>query len=113
ALITPAVAGARYFGRKGRIAVMYLGRVVELADTESVVGDPAHPYSTARTAAIPEADPTITRTKKRVPLKGAEVPSLLNLPPGCVFHPRCPLSEPGLCDVVVPILGDLPGGRSV
>jgi peptide/nickel transport system ATP-binding protein len=112
-LITHDLAVARYFARKGRIAVMYLGRVVELADTELLVSDPAHPYSTALIAAIPEADPIITRTKKRVSLKGAEVPSLLNVPPGCVFHPRCPLSEPGLCDVVVPRLGDLPGGRSV
>ena len=112
-LITHDLAVARYFGRKGRVAVMYLGRVVELADTEALVSDPAHPYSTALIAAIPEADPTITRTKKRVTLKGAEVPSLLNLPPGCAFHPRCPLSEPGLCDVVIPTLGNLPGGRSV
>src|SRR6266568_3946032 len=112
-LITHDLAVARYFARKGRIAVMYLGRVVELAATEPLVSDPAHPYSTALIAAIPEADPSITRTDRKVSLKGAEVPSLLNLPPGCVFHPRCPLSEPGLCDVVVPTLGNLPGGRSV
>jgi peptide/nickel transport system ATP-binding protein len=112
-LITHDLAVARYFARRGRIAVMYLGRVVELADTELLVSDPAHPYSAALIAAVPEADPTITRTKKRVSLKGAEVPSLLNLPPGCVFHPRCPLFEPGLCDVLVPSLGNLPGGRTV
>ena len=111
--ITHDLAVARYFARNGRILVMYLGRVIELADTEQLVSDPAHPYSTALIAAVPEADPKITRTKKRVSLKSAEVPSLLNLPPGCVFHPRCPLSEPGLCDVVVPTLGDLPDGRSV
>jgi oligopeptide/dipeptide ABC transporter ATP-binding protein len=112
-LITHDLAVARYFGRRGRIAVMYLGKVVELANTEALVGDPAHPYSTALIAAIPEADPTITRTKERVPLRSAEVPSLHNLPPGCVFHPRCPLSEAGLCDVAVPSLEELPGGRSV
>ncbi|MDQ2912452.1 MAG: ABC transporter ATP-binding protein [Chloroflexota bacterium] len=112
-LITHDLAVARYFARKGRVAVMYLGRVVELADTEPLVSDPAHPYSTALIAAIPEADPIMTRTKTRVPLKSADVPSLLNLPPGCVFHPRCPLSETGLCDVLVPVLGDLPGGRAV
>jgi peptide/nickel transport system ATP-binding protein len=112
-LITHDLAVARYFARKGRIAVMYLGRVVELAETEPLVSDPAHPYSAALIAAIPEADPIITRTKTRVPLKSADVPSLLNLPPGCVFHPRCPLFETGLCDVLVPELGELPGGRSV
>ena len=112
-LITHDLAVARYFARKGRIAVMYLGRVVELGDTESLVADPAHPYSTALIAAIPEADPTITRTKARVPLRSAEIPSLLNVPPGCNFHPRCPLFEAGLCDVKIPELGDLPGGRSV
>ena len=112
-LITHDLAVARYFARKGRIAVMYLGRVVELGDTESLVADPAHPYSTALIAAITEADPTITRTKARVPLRSAEIPSLLNVPPGCNFHPRCPLFEAGLCDVKIPELGDLPGGRSV
>jgi peptide/nickel transport system ATP-binding protein len=112
-LITHDLAVARYFARKGRIAVMYLGRVVELGTTEALVADPAHPYSTALIAAIPEADPTITRTKTRVPLRSAEIPSLLNVPPGCNFHPRCPLFEEGLCDVKVPELGDLPGGRSV
>jgi peptide/nickel transport system ATP-binding protein len=103
-LITHDLAVARYFAREGRIGVMYLGRVVELADTESLVGDPAHPYSAALIAAIPEADPDITRTKKRVELRSAEIPSLLSLPPGCTFHPRCPLFEPGLCDVKIPEL---------
>jgi len=112
-LITHDLAVARYFARGGRIAVMYLGRVVELAETESLVADPAHPYAVALIAAIPEADPTITRTKEHVTLRSAEVPSLLALPSGCTFHPRCPLSEAGLCDVVVPALEDLPGGRSV
>ncbi|HKY50157.1 MAG TPA: ABC transporter ATP-binding protein [Candidatus Limnocylindria bacterium] len=112
-LITHDLAVARYFARRGRIAVMYLGRVVELGSTEALVGDPAHPYSTALIAAIPEADPTITRTKARVPLRSAEIPSLLNVPPGCNFHPRCPLFEAGLCDVKIPELGNLPGGRSV
>jgi len=111
--ITHDLSVARYFARNGRVLVMYLGRVIELANTEQLVSDPAHPYSAALIAAVPEADPKTTRAKKRVSLKSAEVPGLLNLPPGCVFHPRCPLSEPGLCDVVVPALGDLPDGRSV
>jgi peptide/nickel transport system ATP-binding protein len=92
---------------------MYLGRVVELGPSETVVGDPAHPYAEALIAAIPEADPTTTRTKTRVALKGAEVPSLLDIPPGCAFHPRCPKAEAGLCDVVRPELVEIPGAREV
>jgi peptide/nickel transport system ATP-binding protein len=112
-LITHDLAVARYFARSGRIGVMYLGRVVELARTESLVGDPAHPYSAALIAAIPEADPEITRTKKRVELRSAEIPSLLALPPGCTFHPRCPLFEAGLCDALVPELLPIPEQREV
>ena len=112
-LITHDLAVARYFASKGRIGVMYLGRMVELAGTEDLVSDPAHPYSAALIAAIPEADPTITRGKERVPLRSAEVPSLLELPSGCTFHPRCPLFEAGLCDVKVPELSSIPVNREV
>ncbi|HEX9435836.1 MAG TPA: ABC transporter ATP-binding protein [Candidatus Limnocylindria bacterium] len=112
-LITHDLAVARYFAREGRIGVMYLGRMVELARTQAVVGDPAHPYTAALISAIPEADPTITRSKLRVELKSAHVPSLLRLPTGCTFHPRCPLAEAGLCDVVEPELLPLPGEREV
>jgi oligopeptide/dipeptide ABC transporter ATP-binding protein len=108
-LITHDLAVARYFASEGRIGVMYLGRMVELGRSEALVSDPAHPYSAALIAAIPEADPMITRSKERVRLKTAEVPSLLALPPGCSFHPRCPLAEPGLCDVQIPSLLPLPG----
>ncbi|MDQ2953294.1 MAG: ABC transporter ATP-binding protein, partial [Chloroflexota bacterium] len=112
-LITHDLAVARYFARKGRIGVMYLGRVVELAPTESLVADPAHPYAAALIGAIPEADPTLTRNKERVALRSADIPSLLELPPGCSFHPRCPLSEVGLCDVKVPELLPILGEREV
>src|SRR5256712_2080031 len=88
-LITHDLAVARYFGRAGRIAVMYLGRVVELSATQELIDDPAHPYAAALIRAIPEADPDLTRNKERLPLRSAEVPSLLRLPPGCSFHPRC------------------------
>jgi peptide/nickel transport system ATP-binding protein len=112
-LITHDLAVARYFARRGRIGVMYLGRVVELAPTEALVTDPAHPYAGALIGAVPEADPTLTRTKARLPLRSAEVPSLLEVPSGCSFHPRCPLSEAGLCDVKVPVLLPVPGEREV
>jgi peptide/nickel transport system ATP-binding protein len=112
-LITHDLAVARYFAREGRIAVMYLGRVVELGPSEALVSDPAHPYAEALISAIPEADPTTTRTKERLVLRSAEVPSLLELPPGCAFHPRCPKSEAGLCDVFRPDLVAIPGTRDV
>jgi oligopeptide/dipeptide ABC transporter ATP-binding protein len=112
-LITHDLAVARYFARRGRVGVMYLGRVVELAPTEALVADPAHPYAAALIRAVPEADPTLTRTKVRVPLRSAEVPSLLEIPSGCSFHPRCPLSEAALCDVKVPALLPVSGEREV
>jgi oligopeptide/dipeptide ABC transporter ATP-binding protein len=112
-LITHDLAVARDFAREGRIGVMYLGCVVELAPTEALVSDPAHPYAAALIGAIPEADPTLTRTKERVSLRSAEIPSLLDVPSGCSFHPRCPLSEAGLCDVKVPELLPVPGKREV
>jgi peptide/nickel transport system ATP-binding protein len=112
-LITHDLAVARYFGRAGRVAVMYLGRIVELAPTDRLIDDPAHPYASALIAAIPEADPDLTRTKRSVALRSAEVPSLLRLPSGCTFHPRCPLFEAGLCDVRVPELIALDAARSV
>ncbi len=70
-----------------RIAVMYLGRIVELADTEELFREPRHPYTRALLSAIPE--PVVGRTKDRVVLQG-EPPSPMNPPPGCAFHPRCP-----------------------
>ncbi len=112
-LITHDLAVARYFARRGRIGVMYLGRVVELAPAEPLVSDPAHPYAAALVGAIPEADPTVTRSKERVPLRSAEVPSLLEVPAGCSFHPRCPRFEPGLCDVRVPALLPISDDREV
>ena len=112
-LITHDLSVARYFARGGRIAVMYLGRVVELAPTEEAVADPAHPYTRALINAIPEADPDLTRSKERVALRAAGVPSLVHPPPGCTFHPRCPLAEAGLCDVVVPELTAVGPARTV
>ncbi len=102
--ITHDLAVARYFAWDGRIAVMYLGRVVEIGPTPRLIGYPQHPYTKALLAAIPEADPVATREKVRVQLRSMDVPSLLNIPAGCSFHPRCPLFIPGLCDATVPRL---------
>lgn len=96
--ITHDLALAKYFAWQGRIAVMYLGRVVEIGPTPRLIADPRHPYTQALLSAVPEADPDRTRTKPRVHLRSADVPSLLNLPAGCRFHPRCPLYEEGLCE---------------
>jgi len=102
--ITHDLAVARFFAWDGRIAVMYLGRVVEIGPTPRLIGQPQHPYTKALLSAIPEADPQATRTKERVQLRSMDVPSLSNVPPGCAFHPRCPLFEPGVCNKTVPQL---------
>ncbi|MCA9534092.1 MAG: ABC transporter ATP-binding protein [Myxococcales bacterium] len=87
-----------------RVAVMYLGRVVEIARSEDLYGHPRHPYTQALLASAPVPDPS--RRREHPPLKG-DVPSPLDPPAGCTFHPRCPLAEPGLCDKSVPPLVQL------
>lgn len=102
--ITHDLAIARHFAWEGRIAVMYLGRIIEIGPTPQVINDPQHPYTRALLGAIPEADPEVTRTKERMQLRSLDIPSLYNIPSGCAFHPRCPLWEQGLCDTLVPPL---------
>lgn len=102
--ITHDLALAKYFAWEGRVAVMYLGRIAEDGPTERIVTDARHPYTQALLAAVPEADPEIARRKRQVDLRSADIPSLLNLPSGCTFHPRCPYFVPGECDVHVPPL---------
>ena len=91
-----------------RVAVMYLGRVVEITDRTSLYEKPLHPYTEALFSAIPVPDPG--RRRERQILQG-EIPSPLNPPSGCNFHPRCPIAEPGLCDVIVPELAPPPSGE--
>jgi oligopeptide/dipeptide ABC transporter ATP-binding protein len=86
-----------------RVAVMYLGRIVELADRDSLYANPVHPYTEALLSAIPVPDPD--RPRDRQILQG-EIPSPLNPPLGCHFHPRCPIAKAGLCDVEEPPLAD-------
>ena len=111
--ITHDLAVAKFFTWAGRIAVMYVGSIVELASTPQLINEPLHPYSRALLSAVPEADPRLTRSKKRVQLRSQDIPSLLALPGGCRFHPRCPAFEEGLCDVVRPELTPLADGRFV
>ncbi len=88
-----------------RVAVMYLGRVVELAACDELFDNPLHPYTTALLGAVPVPDPTVEAGRAFRPVVG-EVPSPINPPPGCVFHPRCPLAV-AECQRVRPELREL------
>ncbi len=72
------------------VAVMYMGRIVERATAEELYRNPVHPYTRVLMSAIPQVDPSL---RGRRGTFGGEVPSALNPPPGCPFHPRCPLAE--------------------
>jgi oligopeptide/dipeptide ABC transporter ATP-binding protein len=73
-----------------RVAIMYLGRIVELADSQSLYANPRHPYTRVLLSAVPEIDPQVRRERIRL---GGEVPSPINPPAGCRFHPRCAFAE--------------------
>jgi oligopeptide transport system ATP-binding protein len=94
-----------------RVAVMYLGHVVELADCDEVFDNPLHPYTKALLAAVPVPDPTVEADRSFQPLSG-EVPSPINPPKGCVFHPRCPIAV-AECQAVTPKLRELRPGHWV
>jgi peptide/nickel transport system ATP-binding protein len=94
-----------------KIAVMYLGKIVEMGETLKVVNNPLHPYAKALMQAVPEPDPRNRLKFRKLDIKG-EVPSAINIPPGCRFHPRCPYAM-DVCKREEPLLIDVEKGHSV
>ena len=90
---------------------MYLGKVVELAESDELFDNPLHPYTRALLSAVPVPDPRVEAQRTHQTLKG-EVPSPLSPPPGCVFHPRCAMAVEG-CRTEVPALRELRPGHWV
>lgn len=101
--ITHDLSTAKYIC--DRIAIMYLGRVVEMGNIRDVYANPTHPYTEALMAALPVPDP---RHRKKKLLPKGEIPNPINPPSGCPFHPRCPIAQ-DVCRQVVPDLRPVPG----
>jgi len=99
--ITHDLAVAKYIS--ARIAIMYLGKIVEIGDKEELFSNPLHPYAQALLSAIPVPNPE--RKRKIIELKG-EIPSAINIPPGCRFHPRCPKAF-DKCPIEEPVLANV------
>jgi peptide/nickel transport system ATP-binding protein/oligopeptide transport system ATP-binding protein len=93
-----------------RVAVMYLGKIVEMAGADDLFEHPRHPYTGALLSAVPVPDPLLAKGKQRQVLVG-DVPSPTNPPPACRFHTRCPKMREGVCDVEEPLLEPKEGGN--
>jgi len=107
--ITHDLATARHFS--DTVGIMYAGKLVEIGPVGSIMGEPLHPYTQALMEAIPDPDPE-NRLRERPALPG-EPPILTGPPPGCRFHPRCPIAKAGLCEVEEPPLRELRPGHWV
>lgn len=99
----------RYISDK--IAVMYLGQIMELGEAHTLFDEPLHPYTQSLISAVPLANPRLERKRRRIILEG-EVPSPANAPSGCVFHTRCPLVRP-ICSAEVPTYREYRPGHFV
>jgi oligopeptide/dipeptide ABC transporter ATP-binding protein len=103
--ITHDLATAAFFAN--RVAVMYLGRIVEIGPTREVLTNPAHPYAKALLSVIPVPNPR--QRRERIILQG-DPPNPIDLPPGCRFHPRCPLAQ-SICREQDPVLKEVSRGH--
>jgi peptide/nickel transport system ATP-binding protein len=106
--ITHDLSTARYF--TDRIAVMYLGRIMELGNADDLIDRPMHPYTRALIEAVPEPETGKVGVIKNLPIHG-EIPSPANIPPGCRFHTRCPLAKPECSSGAEPKLHDIGNGH--
>jgi peptide/nickel transport system ATP-binding protein len=106
--ITHDISTARYF--TNRIAVMYLGRIVEIGPSDDVIDFPAHPYTRALIDAVCEPVSGKVNRLKDLPIKG-EIPSAADIPPGCRFHPRCTFAEPACWEQTEPELQQVGAGH--
>jgi len=107
--ITHDLSTARYF--TDRIAVMYLGKIIEMGGADEIIDNALHPYTKALIAAVCEPIPGKSNTIKEIPIKG-EIPSAANIPPGCRFHPRCLYAKPK-CQEEEPVLIKIEPGHMV
>ena len=107
--ITHDLSTARYF--TDRIAVMYLGKIVEMGGADEIIDNALHPYTKALIAAVCEPIPGKSNTIKEIPIKG-EIPSAANIPSGCRFHPRCLYAKPK-CQEEEPVLTEIEPGHMV
>ena len=106
--ITHDLSTARYF--TDRIAVMYLGRIMEMGKADDVIDNPQHPYTKALINAVPEPKAGMLNVIKELPISG-EIPSPANVPSGCRFHTRCPYAEASCSNEEEPTLIDVGGGH--